>query len=356
MRIWIDFLTPKHLLFLTKLAERLKTMGHKVLMTTRAHREVLGLMKLKNIDAIVVGGYGHAIKDKLIASVERMRELVPIVSDFDPDLAISYSSPEAARVSFGLGIPHYSVNDSPHAIHVAKLTLPLSEKLFCPWVIPKDAWTQFGISLEKIIPYRGIDQVAWIRDFKPNANYLRQLGIPTDRDTILIRESEVFASYLLGSVESPAPTTDGLLPHLINRFQDAIFVISPRYESQIDYIRNKYKNDRVLVLDTVVDGANLIYFSRVFIGGGGTMTGEAALLGIPTISVFPKSGLYVLEYLIEKGAIFRPTSMDEMLSLIDKMLKDCDFIAEIKQRSEELLRSMEDPIDTILEHMLRGQS
>lgn len=351
MKIWIDFLTPKHLLFFAKLAERLRKAGHKVLMTTRAHREVLGLMKLKNIDAVVVGGYGHTLKEKLMASIERMRELVSIVSDFSPEIAISYSSPEAARVAFGLGMPHYSVNDSPHAVHVAKLTLPLSDKLFHPWVIPKDIWTQFGISPERIFPYRGIDQVAWIRDFKPDKSYIKQLGIPTDKDIILIRESEVFASYLLGFVKSPAPTTDGILPSLMDKFKDAIFVISPRYENQIDYIKNRYQSDRVIVLDTVVDGANLIYFSKVFIGGGGTMTGEAALLGKPTISVFPKSGLYVLEYLIDLGVTFRPNSIEELIALVGRMLKDDDFIAEIKLRSESLMKSMEDPIDTIFKHI-----
>jgi len=353
MKVWIDFLTPKHLLLLTKLAERLRERGFEVLLTTRAHREVLGLMELKKVKALVIGKYGSTLKEKLIASIDRMRELVPIVSDFSPDLVISHSSPEAARVAFGLGIPHYSINDSPHAIHAAKLTLPLSEILFCSWIIPKEAWLKFGISPNRIVQYRGIDQIAWIRDFRPNINYVRSLGIPISGDVITIRESEVFASYLLGSVDSLAPVTDSLLPNLLKKFEDAFFVVLPRYDRQIEYLRNKYRSNRVLILDKVVDGTNLLYFSKVFIGGGGTMTGEAALLGTPTISAFPKGGLYIIDYLVDAGLVFRASSTQEMLGLIEKMLEDRGLLNGIKQKAESLRRSMEDPLDVILKYVYR---
>jgi len=351
MKVWIDFLTPKYLLFFTKLAERLRSSGHEVLLTTRAHREVLGLMKLKDVEALVVGRYGLTLREKLVASIERMRELIPKISDFGPDVAISHSSPEAARVAFGLGIPHYSVSDTPHNVPVMKLTLPLSALLFCPWVIPKDVWLEFGISSDRIIQYRGIDQIAWIKDFKPDADYVKSLGIPINRDIITIRESEVFASYLLGSVDSLAPVTDSLLPYLIKKFDDAFFVILPRYEHQIEYIRSKYGDDRILVLDRAFDGANVIYFSKVFIGGGGTMTGEAALLGVPTISAYPKGGLYIIDYLVKMGLVFHVGSVQEVFGLIEKMLEDDEFRKDIKNRADSLMRSMENPIDVIFNHI-----
>ena len=351
MKIWIDFLTPKHLLLLTKLAERLEAGGHEVLLTTRAHREVLGLMRIKKIEALVIGRYGFTLKEKLIASIERMRELVPVVLDFGPDIAISHSSPEAARVAFGLGIPHYTINDSPHAIHSAKLTLPLSELLFSSWIIPIDAWLPFGISSEKIVQYRGIDQVAWIRDFSPDRHYVENLGIPTDTDVVTIRESEVFASYLLGSVKSLAPVSDSLLPILLEKFRDAFFVVLPRYETQIEYLKSKYRSNRVLIMDSVVDGANILYFSRIFIGGGGTMTGEAALLGVPTISAFPKGGLYIIDYLVNMGLVFNVKSIQEAIGLIEKILKEETIQTDMKQKAKELMESMENPLDVIISHI-----
>jgi len=82
---------------------------------------------------------------------------------FSPDLAISYCSPEAARISFGLGIKHIAFCDSPHANAVMRLTLPLIQKLLIPHVIPKNEFSRYGIDKKNIISYKAIDAVVTIK-------------------------------------------------------------------------------------------------------------------------------------------------------------------------------------------------
>ena len=141
MRVWLDVLTPKQANLFAELHDRLNAKGCKVLVTTRHYREVNELLELRKLKTSKFGRHGGAyLKDKLLESSKRVTALAEIVGDYSPDVAISFSSPEAARVAFGLKIPHYCVSDSPHAEAVCRLTIPFSQKLFTPWVIPTYAW------------------------------------------------------------------------------------------------------------------------------------------------------------------------------------------------------------------------
>jgi uncharacterized protein len=55
------------------------------------------------------------------------------------------------------------------------------------------------------------------------------------------------------------------------------------------------------VVETSLGLAEIIADCDLFIGAGGTMTREAAVLGIPTISIYQDDLLDVDRYLIEKG-------------------------------------------------------
>ena len=106
MKIWIDILTPKQLLFSEPIIEKLGQ-KHKILCTSREYNEVSKLAKIRDFDLIFVGKHGGADKEsKLRASIDRIEKLSKKIKGFEPDIVISFGSPEAARISFGLGIKH----------------------------------------------------------------------------------------------------------------------------------------------------------------------------------------------------------------------------------------------------------
>ena len=106
----------------------------------------------------LVGKHGGSKKsDKLSASNHRTSILTKKIEKFSPDLTISFCSPEASRVAFGLGIKHIVFSDSPHANAVMKISLPLVQKLMTPWIIPKKEFLKFGINEKNIIHYKAID-------------------------------------------------------------------------------------------------------------------------------------------------------------------------------------------------------
>lgn len=347
MRILIDILTPKQCMLFSRLSERLEKEGHLTLKTTRAYREVLQLLRLKRMDAKVVGRHGGgALAGKLRASAERTLQLASLFKGWNPDVAVSFSSPEAARVAFGLGVPHVCVNDSPHAEAVARLTVPLSKLLLTPRVIPKRAWVKFGLSADKIVQYNALDAWAWLKDHRPDENVLRQLGLNKSRPIITFRTEETFASYLLGKTPKKLLIAP-IIRKILETYQDFQIVVVPRYEKQAAALK-KALGGRAVICDSVVDGPGLLSFTSAFIGAGGTMTIEAALLGAPTFSCYPDKPFLIEKYLINKGLVVRESNPERATRKIVKTLRNLEVA---KKRQEEkargLTKDFEDPIEVI---------
>ena len=127
MKIWFDILTPKQILFLGSLADYLKKKGFQLFLTSRNYREAIELAEMKDLDIIRVGRHGgNSLEGKLLYSCYRTTKLAQMINKKEIDLLVSFSSVEAARVAFGLSIPHLCISDSTHAEAVSRLTIPLS--------------------------------------------------------------------------------------------------------------------------------------------------------------------------------------------------------------------------------------
>ena len=101
------------------------------------------------------------------------------------------------------------------------------------------------------------------------------------------------------------------------------------------------------VLKEVVDGTALLRSSQVFIGAGGTMTAEAALLGKPTISIAPFQ-YYVEKYLLNSDLIMKATNAKLLVKMTRKMISDSRYGQAQKKRAARILAGMEDPTDRII--------
>ena len=324
-------------MFFRRAVTLLRNSGHDVLCTSRHYREAVELARIKKLDLTIVGSHGGADRyDKLRESAIRTFELAEVVKRFGPDVAATFSSPEGARVAFGLGIRHIGFNDSPHAEAVARLTIPLTKKLLCPWIIPYSAWSGYGIAKKNITRYRALDPAAWLKhDETPE--------VEQEENSILLRLEESKASYMVDRKRGTAKMIDEFVTEL---WQSAKIVLLCRYQDQIAEAEARY-GSKVHVLKDVVDGTTLVKSSRLFIGAGGTMTAEAALLGKPTISVVPLQ-FYVEKYLLKSGLVKRTVNSKSLVKLVKKMISDERYRHLQKKRAAKILAWMEDPTDRIV--------
>ena len=325
-------------MFFRRAVMLLRNSGHDVLCTSRKYREAVELAKIKKLDLTVVGSHGGADRyDKLRESAGRIYELAEVVKRSGPDVAVTFSSPEGSRVAFGLGIRHTGFNDSPHAEAVAKLTLPLTCKLYCPWVIPHSAWSRYGIAREDIVHYRALDPAAWLKhEDTPE--------VKQDKKMILLRLEESKASYIADKKIGTAKMIDGFVNKL---WQSANITVLCRYEDQIAEVESYYGN-KVQVLKDVVDGTALVKSTQIFVGAGGTMTAEAALIGKPTISIAPIR-FYVEKYLVRSGLVKRAGNSRVLVRLGTKMISDERYTQTQQKRAAQILGSMEDPTERMID-------
>ena len=337
MKIWIDILTPKQLLFFEPMIKNLEK-ENELLCTTRRYREANRLAELRDIHPTIVGKHGGGDNfQKLRSSSNRVHKLSTPIKKFSPDLVISFCSPEAARVSHGLGIRHIAFSNSPHAHAAMKLSVPLVQKLLIPKHIPKSEFSRYGISPKDIIQYNAMDEYVVIRGGS-YSSFASEMDLPKPK-TILIRTHESKAAYFRPGVVDVIQ----IIQKVASTFSDCNIIVLGRYYDEISFLKKQFGN-KVTVLDKVVDSAEILSRCDALVGSGGTMTSEAVLRGIPAVSynAVPNRDE---EYLVKKRLLKKTRDPDEIVRIVRQFL-DSDM-TRFKQNAKQLLDSMEDPYLTL---------
>ena len=337
LKIWIDILTPTQLLFSEPIVERLRK-KHELLCTSREYDEVSKLSKIRHFDLIFVGKHGGSDKkSKLKASIERIEKLSKKIKRFKPDLVISYGSPEAARISFGLGIKHIMFCDSPHANAVMRLTLPLIQKLLIPYIIPKKEFSKYGINEKNIMQYKAIDASVTIQ-----REINKKIKLPfkdNNKKNILIRVEEEEAAYT-----SESSKIIPIIKKIAKDYKDENILVLTRYTKQIIKLQ-KVIGSKVKIVKMSFDGKYLLNNTDIFIGSGGTMTAESALMGVPTISYNAVPNI-VENFLVKKYLVKRETNPSKISSHIKKIFELKNN--QNQKRAEIIVKQMEDPIEKLM--------
>lgn len=319
MRVWYDACTGKHVRYGVALTKRLRERGHEVILNTRKHPDTIPLANFLNENFIVVGRYNpKSLLSRLKEGTRRQLLFCKILRETVPDVAVSHGSVDQVRVAFGLKVPIITTVDTPYAETVQRLTLPLADYVVASKAIPEATLRKYNLK-GKIVQFDGVDEVAWIKDFKPIAKY--DFGKPL----IVVREVEEKAVY----AERKFSSID--LAKKLTKLGTVVFLSR--------YRRKAIKG--VITPKKFVDSASLVAQADLFVGVGGTITREAALQGTPAIVIDVFREQYVNDYLAEKGfPIFR-TDLPSVYTLAEKILGH-------KYDVRSLLAKLENPVDVIL--------
>ena len=310
---------------------------HKIVSTSRKYQQVNGIRKFGSINPIIIGKHGGKNNvNKLLASLDRTKLLTNKIEKLNPDLLISFCSPEASRVAFGLGIPHIAFSDSPHAEAVMRLSLPYAAKLLTPWIIPKSDFEGFGINRKNIISYKAIDAGIIIKNYQKN----KQKKI-NRKKIIVIRPEESEAAYI-----TKKSKTIKIIKKIIDKFPEEQKIVLSRYKGQTENLRKIFGSD-ICLFSKPVNGKELLNNTDCFIGSGGTMTAEAGLLGIPTISLntIPNR---IEDFLVKKRIIVRSENPEKISKEVFQSLNNLQIIKKRKENARKIVTTFEDPYQVLL--------
>jgi predicted glycosyltransferase len=290
VNIWYDACTGKHIRYGAAIAKRLRKSGHKVIFTTREHPDTISLARILGEKPIVVGKYDpSSLSSRLEESASRIIQFSKMFKDEPPDIAVAHQSVELCRTAFGLGIPIILTADTPHAKAVNKLTIPFADTVVVSEALPHRFLRKY--CPDKIIRFKGVDEVAWIKDLNPlkRSEFKKPL--------VVVREVEKKAAY---AVE----TTDCTLEMVRKLESIGDVLLLKRYSSEEEF----------------VDSAPLVASADLVVSAGGTIAREAALLGVPSIVASELGRTYVNSYLAGKGFPIFICNPREVLKLAETHL------------------------------------
>jgi predicted glycosyltransferase len=310
MKIWIDCSNSPHPLLFAPVARRLQTAGHEVLVTARDNAQTIALARERWPAVEVIGGAsprGRASKVAVLG--ERIADLRRWAAGARPDVALSHNSYAQIVAARSLRIPAVTAMDFEHqpANHVA---FRLATTVLVPEVLPVDVIRRQGAGPAKVVRYPGLKEELYIGDFKPDRAILDKVGLdPRPRIVAVARTPPTRAVYH----SSSNPLFEPALRTVCSQ-EGVVCVALTRHPEQIAAIERLALRNCV-VPNAVVDSRSLVYAADVMIAAGGTMTREAAIMGIPTWTMFAGKTPAVDVWLERGGALGRLVAPEQLADL-----------------------------------------
>jgi hypothetical protein len=232
-----------------------------------------------------------------------------------------------------LGIPAVTAMDFEHqpANHLA---FRLATTVLVPEVLPSEVIQRQGGATAKVVRYAGLKESLYIGDFEPDPQILRKVGLDRrPRILVVARTAPTRAVYH----SSSNPVFEKALRTICAQ-EGVVCVVLTRHVEQIAAIE-RLKLGNCIVSRAALDSRSLVYAADVMVGAGGTMTREAALMGIPTWTMFAGKTPAVDLWLERRGMLSRLARAEQLAHLAPR---------EAQPFTPETLRERGGPLEYIL--------
>lgn len=306
MKIWFDLSNSPHINLFRTMIRELQA-AHEVVITCRPLANTIDLLKLHGIAHTVVGThYGKGLVNKMAGYPVRVAQLRRFLAPLKIDVAVSQSSFHSPLVAALLGVRSLYLNDNEHALGNVP-AFAFATRIMVPEFFSAASLRRQFARRSRVVHYPGVKEGIYLWECAERIRKLREARQHAGRRCIYFRPEPWTAQYYNGSTNF----TDDLLVAL----KDKVDVnILPRSAEQAAH----YQSSRfhgVRVVQEALDVEQIAPACDMFIGAGGTMTREMAVLGVPTISVYQDRLLDVDRYLLRRQSFLHRPRLDAVEAL-----------------------------------------
>ncbi|MFO1217403.1 MAG: DUF354 domain-containing protein [Burkholderiaceae bacterium] len=315
MRIWFDLSNSPHINLFAGMIRELEREGHEVVVTCRPLANTIDLLDLHRIRYEVIGiHYGRNFAMKLFGFPVRVWQLWKFLRSRRVDVAISQSSFHSPLVARLLGVRSIYMNDNEHALGNVPAFLFASRIMVPEFLAPAKLRRQLAC-LRKVVRYPGVKEGIYLWEFDSRLDRKDEGRPQKARPTVYIRPEPWTAQYYKGSRNFLDDLVQGI------KHQTDVVVLPRGKEQGLHYRDPQFAGIRVV--DTALDIAAIAPDCDLFVGAGGTMTREMAVLGIPTVSVYQDELLDVDRYLLEVGAFVHEPALTaaRLLAILESAVR-----------------------------------
>ncbi len=327
MKIWFDISNSPHVNMFYQLIKDLEKDGHEVIITSRPLANTIALLDQKGLKHTTIGEhYGKNFLKKVFGYPIRVNQLRKFLKTKKIDLAISQSSFHSPVVAKLIGVPSIYTNDNEHAMG-NKPAFICASKILIPENLAVEKIAKTGVSAKKVIQYPGVKEGIYLWSKGEEVQAKRKQNT-SGEIKIYIRPEPQTAQYYKGK--------ENFLDDTILALQDKYsIIVLPRDANQSAHYKQAQFNktqvpDKPLGFDAIAADCT------IFIGAGGSMTREMAILGIPTISVYQDDLLDVDSFLLSKGLMLHEPNItpEKVISYIES-LKNAPPALELMNKGKE---------------------
>lgn len=294
MNIWFDLSNSPHINLFARMIRDLEAEGHEVIITCRPLANTIDLLDLHGFSYEVVGEhYGANFYRKLFGYPIRVSQLRSFLRPKHVDVAVSQSSFHSPLVARLLGVPSIYMNDNEHALGNVPAFL-CANTIMVPEFLSEANLKRQLARLGKVVRYPGVKEGIYLWELQDQLDARARVAKPAGRLSVYVRPEPWTAQYYKGG-------KDFLDEVLIGIKEQVNVTLLPRGKAQGEHYRAERFNG-IRIVDTALDIADIALDCDLFVGAGGTMTREMAVLGVPTISVYQDALLDVDKYLLDVGA------------------------------------------------------
>ncbi len=307
----MDLSNSPHALLFEPVVRALCADGHTVAMTARDNAQTVELARARWPEVEIIGGEsprGRAAKAATLG--RRIGALTKWARQHRPDVALSHNS-YAQIVAAGLaGVRAVTAMDYEHqpANHLA---FRLASKVLLPEAMRHLELARQGATPAKTHFYPGLKEELYLAEFSPDPAVVDKLGIDRGHGDVLVvaRTPPTRALYHGNGNSLFIAALRAIAERGIARI-----VVLARHPEQREALR-ALSLPNLTVPRSAADSRSLMHAADLVIGAGGTMTREAALLGIPTYTVFAGRAATVDASLEHRGLLRRletPTQLRDL--------------------------------------------
>lgn len=270
MKILFDIGHPAHVHFFKNAIWALKEKSHDVMITARDKEVSLNLLDAYGLPYINLGKNQKGLFNKAIGMLKIDYKLYNVAKKFQPDVLVGVHNPYTAHVGKILNRRSITFTDTEYVKLASFLTFPFTDVICTPLCFQRSLGS-------KHIRYNGYKELAYLHPkyFMPDIEVLKDIGLNKDDPFIILRFISWGASHDTGLSGIKKGTEIKFIKSL-ERF-GKVFISS---EKEINPDLESYR------LPISPEKAHSIMsFARLYIGEGGTMALESAILGTPSIHI-----------------------------------------------------------------------
>jgi uncharacterized protein len=330
LKILIDIGHPAHVHIFRNLAKELEKNGNEVLFTCRVRESSKELLRAYSFHYISFGPPFKNRIGKLWGLAFFNIKMLHTLLKFKPSITLGHGSMYAAQMSWLLGIPHISVEDTGNMEQI-HLYRPFAKSILVPVSFHKNLGS-------KQLMYAGNHELAYLHPnrFSPDKSVLTELNILPGESFTIVRFVAWNASHDIGhqgiSLQNKLKA--------INEFSKyaKVFISSEKaLPPELESFRLKTSPERI---------HDVIAFASLLYGESATMASEAAMLGVPGIFVNDTYICYTREEEEKYGLVFNysESEQDQEISIAKGIeLLSREVIKEEWQQKRK--KMLEDKID-----------